>query len=290
MMSEFVFLSFVPRNFVVGDFIIRHSNFVIRNFKCLLLNERRIFVEQSCPLCGKPGDAETFQAPSTLNKDFVALVKKDFPDWKVNTSVCPECFQKYHHHSLASEWSRFTRFERDLVRRISQRRTAAKNTNKVFDDTLTFGQRIADQVAQFGGSWTFIFIFGAILLAWVVINSVLLIRRAGGPFDPYPYILLNLFLSMLAAIQAPVIMMSQNRLASKDRLDATHDYEVNLKAELEIQQLHQKMDELREAQWRQLVEMQQEQIQSLRSIVTHLGCAGETMSQSSPTQDQQSEG
>ena len=232
----------------------------------------------TCPLCGKPGDSDTFQVPSTLNKDFVALVKRDFPEWKVSTPVCSECFQKYHRHSMASEWSRFTRFERDMVRRISRRLTAAKNTNVTFDESLTFGQRVADRVAQFGGSWTFIFIFAGFLLVWVVINTILLIRGPGGPFDPYPYILLNLFLSMLAAIQAPVIMMSQNRQAVKDRLDASHDYEVNLKAELEIQQLHQKIDELREAQWRQLVAMQQEQIQFLRNIVTHLGCAGETMS------------
>ncbi len=233
----------------------------------------------TCPLCGKPGDPETFQVPSALNKDFVALVKRDFPDWKVNTPVCPDCFQKYHRHALASEWSRFTRFERDLVRRISRRLPAAKNTNVAFDETLTFGQRIADRVAQFGGSWTFIFIFAGVLLVWVVVNTILLIKGPGGPFDPYPYILLNLFLSMLAAIQAPVIMMSQNRQSAKDRLDASHDYEVNLKAELEIQQLHQKMDELREAQWRQLVTMQQEQIQFLRSIVMHLGCAVEAMTQ-----------
>ncbi|HEY2931647.1 MAG TPA: DUF1003 domain-containing protein [Acidobacteriota bacterium] len=232
----------------------------------------------ACPLCGRVDNVEGFQAPSQLNKEFVALVNKDHPGWQVNTPVCPECFQKYHSRSLASEWSRFTRFERDLVRRITGRLTATRDTNVAFDETLTFGQRVADRVAQFGGSWTFMFLFAGVLAGWVALNSVILIRTPKGAFDPYPYILLNLFLSMLAAIQAPVIMMSQNRQSAKDRLDASHDYEVNLKAELEIQQLHLKMDDLREEQWRKLVGMQREQIEFLTSIATHLGCAVEALS------------
>ena len=116
---------------------------------------------------------------------------------------------------------------------------ATRNANEEEADTLTFGERIADKVASFGGSWTFIFMFGAVLLIWVTINSVLLLRR---PFDPYPFILLNLFLSMLAAIQAPVIMMSQNRQAAKDRLKTDLDYQIDLKAELEIAELHKRLD------------------------------------------------
>ena len=153
--------------------------------------------------------------------------------------------------------------EQYLIHRILQGKHVTRNTNKEFDETLTFGQRLADQVASFGGSWTFIMIFASILLSWVVLNSIILARSA---FDPYPYILLNLFLSMLASIQAPIIMMSQKRLAAKDRLDAAHDYEVNLKAELEIADLHKKMDELREKQWLELIEMQQEQIRLLTQV------------------------
>ena len=154
--------------------------------------------------------------------------------------------------------------EQDLIRRILQGKHIARNTNKEFDETLTFGQRLADQVASFGGSWTFIMIFASILLSWVVLNSIILAKSA---FDPYPYILLNLFLSMLASIQAPIIMMSQKRQAAKDRLDAAHDYEVNMKAELEIADLHKKMDELREKQWLNLIEMQQEQIRLLTQLL-----------------------
>ena len=159
-----------------------------------------------------------------------------------------------------------TKREQEMIRRIIQRSHVARNTNKEFDEQLTFGQRLADRVASFGGSWTFISIFGAILLFWVILNSLVL-ARYNKAFDPYPYILLNLFLSMLASIQAPIIMMSQNRQAAKDRLDAAHDYEINLKAELEIASLHAKMDELREKQWAELVAMQQEQIALLTKLL-----------------------
>jgi uncharacterized membrane protein len=156
--------------------------------------------------------------------------------------------------------------EQDLIRRILQGKYVARNINKEFEETLTFGQRLADQVASFGGSWTFIMLFGSILLSWIILNSLVL-ARLNSAFDPYPYILLNLFLSMLASIQAPIIMMSQKRQAAKDRLDAAHDYEVNLKAELEIADLHKKVDALRENQWLELIAMQQEQIRMLTQLL-----------------------
>jgi uncharacterized membrane protein len=170
---------------------------------------------------------------------------------------------------MGTEFESLTTAEQQTMKRITQARRLTVNVNEVFEDELTFGQRIADKVASFGGSWTFIITFGVILLTWVVLNSIVLARaRSGGAFDPYPYILLNLFLSMLAALQAPVIMMSQNRQAAKDRLDAQHDYEINLKAELEIQALHEKMDQLREGQWADLVMMQQAQIKLLTQLLS----------------------
>jgi CRP/FNR family cyclic AMP-dependent transcriptional regulator len=123
------------------------------------------------------------------------------------------------------------------------RTQVSRNPNVEEQEMLTFGQRIADKVASFGGSWTFIIIFGVILAIWVVFNSTALLRNH---FDPYPYILLNLFLSMIASIQAPVIMMSQNRQSAKDRLKSDLDYEVNLKAELEVAHLHRKVDHIYE--------------------------------------------
>lgn len=157
-----------------------------------------------------------------------------------------------------------------VIQHYSDRLPISHNTNLEFQKKLTFGQQLADKVAMFGGSWTFIIIFAAILLAWVLLNAFLLARH-GNTFDPYPYILLNLFLSMLAAIQAPIILMSQNRQSVKDRLDAAHDYEVNLKAELEILSLHEKIDELREMKWAELIEMQQEQIGLLMQLLKERG-------------------
>src|SRR6185436_3728094 len=164
--------------------------------------------------------------------------------------------------------------EHRIVQHLGERRHISRDINLEFEKKLTLGQRLADRVAAFGGSWTFIIIFGAILLFWVLLNTLILARYSAS-FDPYPYILLNLFLSMLAAAQAPVILMSQNRQGVRDRLDAAHDYEVNLKAELEILSLHEKLDELREMKWSELITMQQEQLRLLTQLVKeHLSADG----------------
>ncbi len=143
-----------------------------------------------------------------------------------------------------------------------------RHPNAAFEEQMTFGQRVADRVAQFGGSWTFIGLFLLAMLVWMIINT-----EAHKPFDPFPFILLNLCLSCVAALQAPVIMMSQNRQTSKDRLMASNDYEVNLRAELEIQKLHARFDQLRERDWADLVAMQQRQLELLEGIVRGLGGA-----------------
>lgn len=156
--------------------------------------------------------------------------------------------------------------EKLVLQKVIQRLHVSRNTNIEYDSDLTFGQRLADKIAAFGGSWPFIILFMSVLLGWIILNSLIL-AHWGKAFDPYPYILLNLFLSMLASLQAPVIMMSQNRQGIKDRIDAAHDYEVNLKAEMEILALHEKLDMLREEQWRELVAMQNEQIKLLKRIL-----------------------
>jgi uncharacterized membrane protein len=167
---------------------------------------------------------------------------------------------------LHKEFESLSPREQNVIRRFTQRLHISKNVHKEQEGRLTFGQRLADKVASFGGSWTFIMLFAAVLILWVTVNSFLLIRWHSA-FDPYPYILLNLVLSMLAAIQAPVIIMSQNRQAANDREHAEHDYEVNLKAELEIMSLHEKIDALREKQWVDLLAMQQEQIRILNQLI-----------------------
>lgn len=156
--------------------------------------------------------------------------------------------------------------EKRVIERLTKRLHISRNTNQDFTETLTVGQRLADRIAIFGGSWTFILMFLSVLLAWIILNTIIL-ARVSRPFDPYPYVFLNLILSMLAALQAPVIMMSQNRFAAKDRAAAEHDYEVNLKSELEILALHQKLDTLREQQWGELVSMQTQQISLLTRLL-----------------------
>jgi uncharacterized membrane protein len=153
-----------------------------------------------------------------------------------------------------------------VARHISERKHIARDMSGQVAGSSLFGQRAADAVARFGGSWTFIGLFAATLFVWVGLNSFVLVRY-GVVFDSYPYILLNLVLSMLAAIQAPIILMSQNRQAQKDRLIAEHDYEVNLKAELEIMLLHEKIDSLRGEQWSNLLAIQQEQIRVLERLL-----------------------
>jgi uncharacterized membrane protein len=134
--------------------------------------------------------------------------------------------------------------EQRVIALIAKRSQVARNVNNVLEAQQTFGERLADRVAQLGGSWAFIGIFTGMLIAWVAVNTVVLTRFGGG-FDPYPFIFLNLILSMVAALQAPVILMSQNRQAARDRVAASLDYEVNLKAEVEIMALHEKMDRIR---------------------------------------------
>jgi uncharacterized membrane protein len=159
--------------------------------------------------------------------------------------------------------------EKHVAHHLAERTHIARNVSQDFSEQQTFGQRMADKVATFGGSWVFITIFAVVMVTWVFLNSFVLIKLDKS-FDPYPYILLNLFLSMLAAIQAPIILMSQNRQAYKDRLSAEHDYEVDLKAELEIMTLHEKMDLLREKQWSELISIQQEQLRLLSQLIEDL--------------------
>ncbi|MDF0664205.1 MULTISPECIES: DUF1003 domain-containing protein [unclassified Rhizobium] len=164
---------------------------------------------------------------------------------------------------LGKPFELLTQREQAVFRRLVLRRAITRDSNQSFDEKLTSAQRLADQVAKFGGSWTFIIIFAVALAVWVVVNLI----AASHAFDPYPFIFLNLILSMLAAVQAPVIMMSQNRHSAKDRVDASHDYEVNLKAEIEIMALHDKLDELRSTEVKALVAQQQEQIAMLTRLV-----------------------
>lgn len=170
---------------------------------------------------------------------------------------------EYVESVLQSERGEPSTLEQEVLASLRDHETLSTNVDAESDKARTFGERLADQIASFGGSWSFLTLFGLFLAIWILANSLVLYWR---PVDPYPFILLNLVLSCLAAVQAPVIMMSQNRQEARDRLRAEHDYQVNLKAELEIRHLHEKLDHLLSHQWERLVEIQQVQLQLLSEL------------------------
>lgn len=191
----------------------------------------------------------------------------DHPAWNLDSYICHIDLNHYRSNYVQSvleeERGELSSLEKEVIHSLRDHEILAQNLNQAVDERATFGQRLADRVASFGGSWRFILSFGTVLVIWIVINSLSFL---GKPFDPFPYILLNLVLSCIAAIQAPVIMMSQNRQESKDRLRAENDYRVNLKAELEIRHLHSKIDLLLTHQWQRLLEIQQVQTDLLEEL------------------------
>ena len=220
-----------------------------------------------CNICGKT-KAKSMMMPAALVRNALTeKIKAAYPDWKPEGYIClsdlNEFRMKYIQNLLESEKGELTLLDREVLESLQRHDTLSSNVDAEFEKDLTYGEKMADGLAAFGGSWTFIIIFASILVIWIVLNSFLLLKK---PFDPYPFILLNLVLSCLAAVQAPVIMMSQNRQEDKDRLRSQHDYQVNLKAELEIRHLHEKIDHLLSHQWERLVEIQQIQIDLLSEL------------------------
>jgi uncharacterized membrane protein len=209
------------------------------------MNREASSQEVSCQICGIKRRALLRRA-MVVRPVLVDLIQKQIGHWDENGWICLDDLQKVQHEYVQSlletEKGELTELELEVLHGLKEHEILASNPEEDFEATLTLGQRMADRIASFGGSWGFILMFAVALIAWMLVNSYLLVAH---PFDPYPYILLNLVLSTLAAVQAPLIMMSQNRQEARDRLRAMHDYQVNLKAELEIRQLHQKMDHLR---------------------------------------------
>lgn len=224
--------------------------------------------ERVCQICGAEERAEFEIRPGVLVRPAVGeFIRKEFGRWDEKGWICEKDLQHYRFRFVESlvetEKGELTSLEREVLDSIKEQDILAVNPLEDADLKRTLGQRLADKIADFGGSWVFISIFCVVLVTWMVVNSFLILSH---PFDPYPYIFLNLVLSCLAAIQAPIIMMSQNRQEERDRLQATHDYQVNLKAELEIRHLHQKVDHLMSHQWEMLVEIQEAQTEFLDAL------------------------
>ncbi len=222
------------------------------------------------PKCRICGQARRQLMPARLVRtSIVDLIRADHPDWTDEDFICLDDLNLYRSRYVANaleiEKGELSNLEADVIRSLKDHELISENTNSEIAANRTFGERLADQIAAFGGSWSFLITFGFVMFVWILFNSV---QSLGKPVDPFPFILLNLILSCLAAVQAPVIMMSQNRQESKDRVRAEHDYRVNLKAELEIRQLHSKLDMLLTHQWQRLLEIQQIQTDLIQQLAS----------------------
>jgi len=195
------------------------------------------------------------------------LIKHESGSWVEDGWICTQDLQNYRHkyiqQLLQEEKGEISSLEQEVIESLRQQEILSINPDAEHVAGMTIGQRMADRLASLAGSWAFILSFAGVLLCWILINTISLLRQ---PFDPYPYILLNLVLSCLAAMQAPIIMMSQSRQEARDRLHAQRDYQVNLKAELEIRHLHQKIDHLLSHQWERLIEIQDIQMELINEV------------------------
>jgi uncharacterized membrane protein len=221
-----------------------------------------------CSVCGARVELSEVLPVELVRGATIKAIQEKTPDLPLEGSfICVNDLNRfrkeYIEDVLEEESGTLSRLEEEFVDSLAERELLSKNINIEFDRELTVGERLADKVAEIGGSWGFILGFGVILVVWIGINSIAMLRA---PFDPFPYILLNLLLSCLAAVQAPVIMMSQNRQDAKDRLRSENDYKVNLKAELEIRHLNERIDLLLSHQWQRLLEIQQIQIDILEEL------------------------
>lgn len=222
---------------------------------------------ETCQICRGRFPLARLTPAALIRPVLVERIRRDLPDWSEQGYVCHRDLNRvradYIEDLLERERGELTALEHSVIESIERHETVASNVEEEFARSLTRGERLADRIAEFGGSWRFIAIFAAILVAWMAVNSAALFAE---PFDPYPYILLNLALSTLAAIQAPIILMSQNRQEARDRLRSENDYQVNLKAELEIRHLHEKLDFLLEHQWQRLLQIQQIQVDLMNEM------------------------
>jgi len=224
-------------------------------------------VQHRCAVCGRQFPSRALISGAAVRDSVAELISSDHPDWSPDAFICRPDLSRYNaayvESLLESERGELTSLEQEVLASLRQHELLTTNVDVEFEKAWTLSERLADRLASFGGSWTFLICFALFMAAWITMNSLVLLWR---PIDPFPFILLNLLLSCLAAVQAPIIMMSQNRQEDKDRLRSQHDYQVNLKAELEIRHLNEKLDHLLSHQWERLVQIQQVQLQMLSEL------------------------
>ena len=221
----------------------------------------------TCQICKKQKRMSEMIPIEVLSEPVVEEIRKSYPDLSIKGFICTSDLNdyraKYVKDVIEAEKGELSDLEKQVIENLQEEEILAHNINLEYEKGLTLGQRLADKLSDFAGSWRFIIGFAIVLIVWVVVNVSVLVSKA---FDPYPFILLNLVLSCLAAIQAPIILMSQNRQEQKDRIRAESDYQTNLKAELEIRHLHEKLDHLIRNQWQRLLEIQEVQTEFMQEF------------------------
>jgi uncharacterized membrane protein len=224
-----------------------------------------------CSVCGMGFPEERVISGYGIRHEIEDLIRAEHPEWTDSCFICEDDFDRYRRKyvvDLVTEERGMTeKLQEEVVKSIHESELLSKNISTTYTEGISVGARISDNVAKFGGSWKFIISFFVILIFWIIMNSILLFSKI---FDPYPFILLNLILSCIAAIQAPIIMMSQNRQEAKDRIRSENDYKVNLKAEIEIRTLHEKIDHLLLDQWSRMMQIQQVQLDMLQELQKRL--------------------
>ncbi len=226
----------------------------------------------TCSICQKK-IAQSQGVPVTaLRPALLDHLQKTHPEWVAEGFICHQDLVKYRSEQmrqiLEGGKGKFSNLEADVARSLKDDELISRKLMEEPEGDYTFGQKMADGVARFGGSWSFLIAFAFFLMLWIALNVVIAVAYKKNTFDPYPFILLNLLLSCLASIQAPIIMMSQNRQEARDRKTAENDYKVNLKAELEIRDLRDKFEHLLDHQWQYLMEIQQIQVELMEDIAS----------------------
>lgn len=218
----------------------------------------------TCAISGAETPRKNLVSLETLRPSLAERILADFPQLTEHSLISRTELARYRtryvEEILREEHGEYSDLDREVVESIARQDTIASDTDDEFDEKRSFGERVSDGLASFGGSWAFLISFGCVLVVWMLIN----VAQGPGAFDAYRFILLNLVLSCIAAIQAPIIMMSQKRQEQKDRARSSNDYQVNLKAELEIRHLHEKIDHLITKQWQRLAEIQQVQLEMMQ--------------------------
>ncbi len=221
----------------------------------------------TCQVCHQTKPRREMLSAALVRQDLLPMIRQEVPDWSEDGCICFSCLNRfrtrYIRQLMEKDLGELDELEQEVVKSLQNEQLLSENINEQYEQSLGLGDRIADKVAEFGGSWSFIISFSLFLALWIVINTFLILKT---PFDPYPYILLNLVLSLLAALQAPVIMMSQNRQEERDRLRAENDYQVNLKAELEIRIIDEKLDQILHHELPRLLEIQTLQAEMLSDL------------------------